>query len=78
VAIVGLSIQLPGGPAQVGSYQVGGAVALALFLPADDLQGPGSSFVAVSYLLGLLGAAALAAPGAWLTARAARRRGDPT
>lgn len=77
VAIVGLSIQLPGGPAQVGSYQVGGAVALALFLPADDLQGPGSSFVAVSYLLGLLGAAVLAAPGAWLTARAARRRRDP-
>lgn len=71
VAIVGLSIQLPGGPAQVGSYQIGGAVALALFLPADDLQGPGSSFVALSYLLGLLGAAALALPGAWLLARPA-------
>ena len=72
VAVVGLSIQLPGGPAQVGSYQVGGAVAMALFLPAEDLQGPGSSFVAVSYLLGLLGAAALALPGAWLLARAGK------
>lgn len=78
VAIVGLSIQLPGGPAQVGSYQVGGALALALFLPVDDLQGPGSSFVAVSYLLGLFGALGLALPGAWLLARAARRRvSDP-
>lgn len=72
VAIVGLSIQLPGGPAQVGSYQVGGALALALFVPVDDLHGPGSSFVAVSYLLGLLGALALALPGAWLLARAGR------
>lgn len=72
VAVVGLSIQLPGGPAQVGSYQVGGAVAMALFLPVEDLQGPGSSFVAVSYLLGLLGAAALALPGAWLLARAGK------
>ena len=77
VAVVGLSIQLPGGPAQVGSYQVGGAVAMALFLPADDLQGPGSSFVAVSYLLGLLGAAALAVPGAWLMARAMARAPAP-
>lgn len=73
VAVVGLSIQLPGGPAQVGSYQVGGAVAMTLFLPVEDLQGPGSSFVAVSYLLGLLGAAALALPGAWLMARAMAR-----
>lgn len=75
VGVVGLSIQLPGGPAQVGSYQVGGAVAMALFLPEDDLQGPGSCFIAVSYLLGLLGAAALALPGAWLTARS---RSAPT
>ena len=69
VAVVGLSIQLPGGPAQVGSYQVGGVVAMTLFLPVEDLQGPGSSFIAVSYLLGLLGAAALALPGAWLMAQ---------
>jgi hypothetical protein len=73
VGIVGLSIQLPGGPAQVGSYQVGSVLALGLFIPADDLAGPGSSFVAVSFLLGLVGAAVLALPGAWLLARAARR-----
>jgi hypothetical protein len=72
VGIVGLSIQLPGGPAQVGSYQVGSVLALGLFVPANDLAGPGSSFVAVSFLLGLVGAAVLALPGAWLLARAAR------
>jgi hypothetical protein len=75
VGIVGLSIQLPGGPAQVGSYQVGSALALGLFVRPADLAGPGSSFVAVSFLLGLLGAAVLAAPGAWLLARAGRRTG---
>ena len=70
VGIVGLSIQLPGGPAQVGSYQVGSVLALGLFVREADLAGAGSSFVAVSFLLGLLGAAALAVPGAWLLARA--------
>jgi len=74
VGIVGLSIQLPGGPAQVGSFQVGSVTALALLVPEADLQGPGSSFVAISYLLGLLGAAALAVPGAWLLARTGRAR----
>jgi hypothetical protein len=72
VAVVGLSIQLPGGPAQVGSYQVGGAAALGLFLAADELRGPGSSYIAVSYVLGLVGAGVFAAVGAWWTARAAR------
>jgi len=76
VGVVGLSIQLPGGPAQVGSYQVGSVTALALLVSAADLRGPGSSFTAVSYLLGLLGAAALALPGAALLARAAARGPD--
>ncbi len=76
VGIVGLSIQLPGGPAQVGSYQVGSVLALGLFVPAADLAGPGSSFVAISFLLGLVGAAILALPGAWLLARANRRSSD--
>ena len=76
VGVVGLSIQLPGGPAQVGSYQVGSLTALALLVAPDDLRGPGSSFVAISYLLGLLGALVLALPGALLLARAARS--DPT
>jgi len=75
VGIVGLSIQLPGGPAQVGSYQVGSVLALSLFIAADDLETAGASFVAVSFVLGLLGAAVLAVPGAWLLARAARRPG---
>ena len=38
VGIVGLSIRLPGGPAQVGSYQVGSVLALGLFVPAADLD----------------------------------------
>lgn len=73
VGVVGLSIQLPGGPAQVGSYQVGSVLALGLFVREADLAGAGSSFVAVSFLLGLLGAGVLAVPGAWLVARAGRR-----
>lgn len=77
VGVVGLSIQLPGGPAQVGSYQVGSVTALALLVSAADLRGPGSSFTAVSYLLGLLGAGALAVPGAALLARAAARGRPP-
>ncbi len=77
VGIVGLSIQLPGGPAQVGSYQVGSVLALGLFVPAADLDAGGASFVAVSFVLGLLGAAVLAVPGAWLLARAGRRAGAP-
>ena len=68
VGIVGLSIQLPGGPAQVGSV-----LALGLFIAADDLETAGASFVAVSFVLGLLGAAVLAVPGCWFLARAARR-----
>ncbi len=78
VGIVGLSIQLPGGPAQVGSYQVGSVLALGLFIPAADLAGPGSCFVAVSFLLGLVGAGLLALPGAWLLARAAPPNSPPS
>ena len=77
VGVVGLSIQLPGGPAQVGSYQVGSVLALGLFIPAADLAGPGSCFVAVSFLLGLVGAGILALPGAWLLARAAAQTSLP-
>jgi hypothetical protein len=65
VAIVGLAIQLPGGPAQAGSFQVGMAVALGLFGP--DHEGA-SSFAAIMYLLQLAGAAVLALPGALLLA----------
>ncbi len=75
VGIVGLSIQLPGGPAQVGSYQVGSVLALALFLAPEELDAAGASFVAISFVLGLALAVVLAVPGAWLLARAGRRRG---
>ncbi|MCB2028406.1 MAG: flippase-like domain-containing protein [Rhodoferax sp.] len=69
VAVVGLSIQLPGGPAQAGSFQVGTALGLGLFVDEAALAGPGSSFAAIMYLLGLVGAAVFAAWGAGLLAR---------
>ncbi|MDC0718052.1 lysylphosphatidylglycerol synthase domain-containing protein [Nannocystis bainbridge] len=74
VAIVGLSIQLPGGPAQVGSFQFGAALALQLFIGPADFAGPGASFGALMYLLGLLGALLLALPGLALLGRDRRRR----
>jgi hypothetical protein len=69
VAIVGLSIQLPGGPAQAGTFQVGTSVALGLFLDPATVEGPGSTFAAVMYLLQFIGAAVVALPGLWLLAR---------
>ncbi|MCA9681896.1 MAG: flippase-like domain-containing protein [Myxococcales bacterium] len=69
VAIVGLSIQVPGGPAQVGSFQVGMALALGLLTSAAEVDAA-STFAAIMYLLQLLGACVLALPGALLLARA--------
>jgi uncharacterized membrane protein YbhN (UPF0104 family) len=69
VAIVALAIQLPGGPAQAGSFQLGMAAALGL-LTAPGEHDAASSFAALMYLLQLGGACALALPGAWLLARA--------
>jgi uncharacterized membrane protein YbhN (UPF0104 family) len=77
VAVVGLSIQLPGGPAQVGSFQFGAALALQLFVDPEHLSGPGASFGAVMYLLGLAGAVVLVIPGLALLARDRRRAADP-
>ncbi len=74
VAVVGLSIQLPGGPAQVGSFQSRRCPGLQLFIGPADLRGPGASFGALMYLLGLLGALALALPGLALLGRDRRRR----
>jgi uncharacterized membrane protein YbhN (UPF0104 family) len=69
VAIVGLAIQLPGGPAQAGSFQLGMAAALGL-LTAPTEQAAASSFAALMYLLQLGGACVTALPGAWLLGRA--------
>jgi len=69
VAIVGLSIQLPGGPAQAGTFQIGTGLALGLFLSDAQLQGPGASFSLVMYLLSFAGAALVALPGLWLLRR---------
>jgi uncharacterized membrane protein YbhN (UPF0104 family) len=68
VAIVGLAIQLPGGPAQAGSFQFGMAAALALLTSANE-HDAASSFAALMYLLQLGGACVMALPGAWLLAR---------
>lgn len=67
VAFVALSIQLPAGPGQVGSYQLGawaalehvGAVGSAPSLSAEALV----SFVTAMWLMQLLGAAAMALVG---------------
>jgi len=69
VAIVGLSIQLPGGPAQAGTFQVGTWLALGLFLTESELLGAGSSFAVVMYVLQFVGAALVALPGVWLLRR---------
>ena len=71
VAAIGLSIQLPGGPAQAGSFQVGALAGLSLFLDSASSREPISSFIALMYLLSLCGTLILALPGLWLL-----RRGD--
>jgi uncharacterized protein (TIRG00374 family) len=70
VAIVALSIQVPGGPAQVGQFQVGMTLALSLFLAEAAVRGPGSSFALVMYFLQLGGAAVAAGVGALLLSMA--------
>jgi hypothetical protein len=74
VAIVGLSIQLPGGPAQTGTFQVGSGAALTLLLGGLEgaLAEAAAAFVASMFALQLLGAAAMALPGAVLLALAGR------
>ena len=69
IAIVGLSIQLPGGPAQAGTFHAGAGMALALYLDAGALRSHGSSFVAVMYVLQFVGAGVMALPGLALLAR---------
>lgn len=73
VAVVGLSIQLPGGPAQAGTFQVGTVLALGLFVDATAVAGAGSSFAAVMYMLQLGGAAVMAIPGVALMSSARKR-----
>jgi uncharacterized membrane protein YbhN (UPF0104 family) len=78
VAIVGLSIQLPGGPAQAGTFQMGASLALGLFVTEAALGGAGSTFTAVMYLLQLVGAVAMAVPGTALMASARQRDSERT
>ena len=78
VAIVGLSIQLPGGPAQAGTFQVGAALALGLFLDDAAQAGAGSTFAAVMYVLQFAAAAAIALPGLLLLRRALPAAGAPS
>lgn len=76
IAIVGLSIQLPGGPAQFGTFQMGTGLALPLYLDAAALQSAGSTFSAVMYALQLVGAGLMALPGLALLARVPRAPDD--
>ncbi len=78
VAIIGLSIQLPGGPAQAGTFQVGAGAALSLLCDPDSYARGGATFVATMFGLQLVGAIVMAVPGAWLLASArARRKAGP-
>lgn len=62
VAVVGLAIQIPAGPAQAGSHHAGHAAALSLFVEVE-LAGLGvANYVAGMWLLGVLGAAVMALP----------------
>lgn len=70
VAILGLSILLPGGPAQAGTFQVGVALGLGLFVDTVALRTVGSQFVALLYAWGLMGTAIFALPGLLLLRRA--------
>lgn len=76
VAIVGLSIQLPGGPAQLGSFQLGMTGALLLYVDMDTAEtlSAAAAFSAGMYLLQLVGALLFAAPGAWLLRRETPQR----
>jgi uncharacterized membrane protein YbhN (UPF0104 family) len=78
VAIVGLSIQLPGGPAQLGSFQLGmtGALLLYVDMEAGDALLAAAGFSAGMYLLQLVGALLFAAPGAWMLQREAAKSPD--
>lgn len=80
VAIIGLSIQLPGGPAQAGTFQVGAAAAMALFVPEGDMAeraGRVDAFIATMFALPLVGAVVMALPGLVLVSRATRTTAAP-
>ncbi|MGB1698368.1 MAG: hypothetical protein ACPHRO_00345, partial [Nannocystaceae bacterium] len=77
VAVVGLSLQLPAGPAQLGSFQLGMAGYVALLGSVTGIASGGASFAAIMYLLSLVGALVMAALGGWLL-RPARDPQHPT
>lgn len=66
VAVVGLSLQLPSGPAQVGSFQLGMAWAVSLLVGVPGASTGQDTFAALMYALSLGGAAVMAAVGAIL------------
>lgn len=70
VAIVGLTIQLPGGPAQAGIFQIGIIAALRLFSSEGAIDDAGSSFAALMYLLQLGGGGVAALLGLVMLSRA--------
>lgn len=72
VAVVGLSLQLPGGPAQMGSFQLGMVWGVSLMGSLPGVDAGRDSFAALMYLLSLGGATALAVVG-WAMLRSARR-----
>jgi uncharacterized membrane protein YbhN (UPF0104 family) len=75
VAMIGLSIQLPGGPAMAGSFQLGAAAGLSLFFTPEVVAGAGSTFTALLYLLHIGGAALLFPLGGLLIRSDRRARG---
>ena len=78
IAIIGLAIQAPGGPANSGTFQMGMATALALFVGPQASEA-GSSFAALMYALSTFGVTAMALPGVVIQAVSRRaNRHDPS
>ena len=50
LAVMNIALLVPGGPAQLGVFQTGVALGLALFVGADDVRGPGSTFAFYLYV----------------------------
>ncbi len=73
VGLVGLSIQLPGGPAQVGTFQAG--VLASLWLLQLDKQPGAAAFGPAMYGITVVGTLAMALVGALWLAHIQRARG---
>ena len=59
---------MPGGPAQLGNFQLGVTFGLGLFLSASDVQAMGSAYVFLLYVVQLCIIVSLGALAQWALA----------